>query len=197
MSVALLIGVTILAACQPGSSLPPDTPWVLNADESGMTYVTIKNGSVGEINTFRTISGSVSPDGNAEFIIDLKSVDTNNEIRDGRMQTVLFDTPRYPTAKVTTKIDMAPYTELAIGDSRTELIDLTLALHGLNWEQGFYVQTTRLGENKVVVTNKAPLLLDATDFGFSDGLDKLQSLAGLTSISPVVPVTVSLVFERK
>jgi len=53
-----------------------------------------------------------------------------------------------------------------------------------------------LGANKVRVDNKAPLLIDAEDFGFESGLAKLQELAGLESITPVVSATVALTFER-
>jgi hypothetical protein len=58
------------------------------------------------------------------------------------------------------------------------------------------VQVTRLGANKARLDNKAPLLLDAEDFGYGAGLAKLQELAGLDSISPVVSITMSLTFER-
>lgn len=46
------------------------------------------------------------------------------------------------------------------------------------------------------VDNKAPLLIDAEEFGFEAGLAKLQELAGLESITPVVSATVALTFER-
>jgi len=73
---------------------------------------------------------------------------------------------------------------------------MTLDLHGISDAREFYVLVTRLGANKVRVDNKAPLILDAEDFGFEAGLAKLQELAGLNSISPVVSATVSLTFER-
>ena len=80
--------------------------------------------------------------------------------------------------------------------SYTELLGMTLELSGVTWEHEFYVLVTRLGIDKVMVNNKAPLILDSTDFGYTDGLAKLQGLAGLNDITPIVPVTVSLVFER-
>jgi len=46
------------------------------------------------------------------------------------------------------------------------------------------------------VANKGVIVIDAEDFGFEAGLAKLQELAKLDSISPVVSVTVSLTFER-
>lgn len=196
LRATLIAGALALSACQFEASPSPDAMWTLNNDASGMTYVTIKNSDLAEINTFRSLRGSVTPEGQAEFIIDLNSIDTNNETRDGRMKSILLKTGDHPDAKLTANIDMTPYQTLDVGESYTELLDMSLELSGVTWEQEFYVLVTRLGPNKVVVTNKAPLVLDASDFGFTEGLATLQGLAGLDSITPVVPVTVSLVFER-
>jgi len=195
----VLFGISwiILAGCNsPHSSETHNSDWTLLADESGMTYITIKNGDIGEINTFRTIDGKVSADGEATFTIALDSVDSAVESRDERMRNILFETADFPMATATSQIDMATLNSLGIGESETVLLDLSINLHNYIYEDAFYVLVTRLGENKVVVANKAPLILDATDFGFGPGLKDLQSLAGLDSISPVVPVTVSLVFTR-
>jgi len=73
---------------------------------------------------------------------------------------------------------------------------MTLDLHGVSEQFDFYVLVTRLGANKVRVDNKAPLLIDAEDYGFGAGLAKMQKLAGLESITPIVSATVALTFER-
>ena len=189
-----IIGASLFAACSPPAAT--DAQWSLMPDQSGMTYVTVKNNLLGEINTFRNISGNVNANGDAIINIDLKSVDTNNEIRDGRMKEFLFKTEVHPAAKITTKIDLQSYAPLPIGQSRTELLALSIDLHGVVLDYDAYVLVTRLGENKVNVATKAPLLLEASDFNLEEGLAKLQTLAGLDSITPVVPVTVSFVFER-
>jgi len=192
--LALILG---LASCsQPSAEAERSGPWLLSADESGMTYVTIKNGNLGEINTFGEMSGQVTQDGKASFSIALRSAETNNEIREERMQAHLFDTEKFPSVDVTTQIDLAAFDGLETGASKTVLLDLTVSMQGVEEYMEFYVLVTRLGPNKVVVNNKAPLILDVTDFGFADGLEKLRELAGLNAITPVVPVTVSLVFER-
>lgn len=192
----LCLFFSVLTACAPQMEAENSGNWSLVPDESGMTYVTIKNGNLGEINTFREISGSVSEAGKAEFIINLESVDTNNEIRDPRLKEFLFETVKYPTAKITANLDMTQFDDLPIGGTKTVLLDMTLNLHGVSENLDFYVLVTRLGANKVKVDNKAPLLLDAEDFGFGEGLAKLQELAGLDSISPVASATIALTFER-
>ena len=172
-------------------------PWTLDAENSGLTYLTVKNGSIAEINTFRSVDGQVSEDGQAEFTVVLDSVDTNNEVRDPRMRQYLFETDKHPYAKVTAQLDMAKFQDLETGFRHTELLDMKVDLHGVSDTRPFYVMVTRLGANKVLVENKAPLILDASDFGFARGLETLRELAGLETITPVVPITFSLVFERK
>ncbi|MBO6764411.1 MAG: hypothetical protein JJ918_05650 [Maricaulis sp.] len=56
---------------------------------------------------------------------------------------------------------------------------------------------TDLNGERVLVETTQPVLLHVDDFGLTDGLATLQDLAGLPSITPVVPVTASLVFERE
>ena len=190
------LSFALLAACGPKTTPEKTGPWSLLPTQSGISYVTIKNGSLGEVNTFRQISGSVSEGGQAEFTVYLDSVDTNNEIRDPRMREILFQTETYPTAKVSANLDMAQFDNIPIGGTETVLLDMTLDLHGISEQFDFYVLVTRLGANKVRVDNKAPLLIDAEDFGFEAGLAKLQELAGLESITPMVSATVALTFER-
>ena len=141
-------------------------------------------------------SGKVTESGKAEFIVYLDSVDTDNDIRDPRMRKILFDTETYPTARASADLNMAQFDELAIGQTKTVLLDLTLELHGIAEQFDFNALVTRVGPNKVRVVNKAPLLIDAEDFGFEAGLAKLQQLAKLESITPVVSATVALTFER-
>lgn len=185
-----------LAACG-AKSVPEKTgPWSLVPKQSNISYVTIKNGSLGETNTFSMLSGEVSEGGNAEFVVYLDSVDTSNEIRDPRMREFLFKTDQFPTAKASANLNMSQISNLAISQTKSLPVELTVDLHGITEVFDIEMNVTRVGVNKVRVDNKMPLLIDAEDFGFEAGLAKLQSLAGLESISPAVSVTVALMFER-
>ena len=149
--------VAALVACSAQTeAVNESAPWVLDPAESGMTYITIKNGELGEINTFREFNGQVDTDGSAVFTIALDSVDTANEIRDPRMREHVFKTTEFPTATARTQVDLAQFQELPVGESETVLLDVTLGIAGYETQRDFYVQVTRLGVNKVVVTNKAP-----------------------------------------
>jgi len=193
------LGLLLLTACSgapEGEVENTANAWTLNPLSSGITYVTIKNNDVGEVNRFNEISGSVSTSGKAEFSIALDSVDTNNDIRDPRMREFLFQTGKFPTAKASAKLDMTQFESLSIGRSKNVNLEMTFDLHGITDTRDVALQVTRLGANRVRIDSHSPVLIDAADFGFEAGLAKLQELAGLDSITPVVSVDVSLTFER-
>jgi len=190
------LSLVAIVACAPAGEAERTGDWALSPLESDISYVTIKNGNIGEVNTFRDISGTVTSGGKAEFTIALDSVDTNNETRDPRMKEFMFQTDQYPEAKVTADLNLTQFQSLAIGNSKSVSMPMTMDLHGIIEEREFDVFVTRLGANKVHVANKGVIVIDAEDFGFEAGLAKLQELAKLDSISPVVSVTVSLTFER-
>jgi len=171
-------------------------PWTLNRDDSGMTFITTKNSAVSEIGTFTALDGKVTKDGAAKFTIVVDSINTNNEIRDPRMRQYLFKTDQNPYISVSANLDLAAYADMTIGERRTTLLAYDLDMNGMSNAKESYVMVTRLGPNRVLVENKAPVIIDATDFGLDTGVEKLRGLANLESITPVVPVTFSLVFER-
>lgn len=171
-------------------------PWKLSRDESGLSFITIKKTSVAEIGTFTAFDGKVIEDGLAEFMIVLDSVNTNNETRDTRMRQFLFETDKHPYITVKAALDLDGYGDMEVGERRTKLLSYDVGIRSISETMEFYVVVTRLGANKVLVENKAPVIVDATDFGLETGVEKLRELAGLDSITLVVPVTFSLVFER-
>ena len=124
-----------LAACAPKGEAERSGNWTLNPLQSSISYVTIKSGPLGEINTFNEISGGVSTGGKAEFVIALDSVHTNSETRDPRMKEHVFETAKYPEAKVTANLNMTQFEVLAIGNSKTVSLDMKLDMHGLSMNE--------------------------------------------------------------
>lgn len=170
--------------------------WTLLNDESSLHYVSIKSTNIAEMNRFKTLAGSVSEQGAVELKIDLSSVDTGVDIRDERMQTMLFDVAQFAQATVTGKVDLERVTKLEVGETYTDSITLNLALHGLSKEVSSQVQVTRLADDKVLITTLEPVVLNAADYKLAKGLEALRVIAQLPAISPVVPVTYSLVFQQ-
>jgi len=194
-----IIAATLFAvsACSPPAPAPlTEGSWTLDQASSNLSFVSVKAGDIGEAHGFGGLSGTVAPDGAAILTIDLASVDTGIDIRDERMREFLFETTTYPRATVTAAIDPASFATLGVGESRATTISATLDLHGAKGEIDADVTVLRAGPDTVVVSSNRPIIVDAGAAGLADGLAKLQELAGLASISAVVPVTFSLTYRR-
>ena len=185
-----------LAACSAQDAPPLDGDWTVQAGESRLSFVTVKNGSVAEAHGFTGLSGSVSGDGEAELTIDLATVATNVDIRDERMRDLLFETGVYPAARVTAQLDPTGFSALGVGESTTLDLVATLDLHGMQEPLGAELVVTRTAEDKVLVQSARPIIVEAGSFGLAEGVEQLRSVAGLESITGAVPVTLSVTFTR-
>ena len=186
--------LAIVASLLP--ALPAWAQWELDSTKSAVNFVSIKNGAVAEVHSFRDMVGYVSNDGTVQLNIALGSVDTLIEIRDQRMREMLFETVTFPSAKVEAAVDPKIITELSRGGTLTTDLKLKLSLHGV--EKSFLVPVVLIGETqeRIQVFTTRPLILNAADFGLEAGIAALQKVAGLDAISTAVPVTVHLVFTR-
>ena len=196
---ATIICGLVVTGCSPVPAEAPsvtENSWTLDGNASQLSYVTIKAGDIAETNSFEGLAGSVSQDGAAQIEVDLASVSTGVDIRDERMRDILFVVADHPTATVTASIDPASLETLATGQSLATTLDATLSLKGIEAPFQADVTVTRVSDNTVLAVSDAPVLLDAGRLELSDGLAELQELAGLPSITPVVPVTFSLTFKR-
>ncbi|MCV6586539.1 MAG: YceI family protein [Marinibacterium sp.] len=184
---ALVIAVT---AALPGLA----GAWTLEPDTSTVGFGAIKNDYVGEAFTFTSVSGAVDDAGVASIDIDLASVSTAIDIRDERMVAHVFTD--VAKAGLTADIDMAALEALAPGESA--IIETEAVLSLLGSETPFDVQmfVMRLGEDRVLASTNAPVYLSTEDLGVDGGVDKLQELAGLDSITRVTPLTARLIFSR-
>lgn len=191
--------ICALAACSPAAEDP--TPltgnWTLDSKASRLDYVTIKQGTIVEANSFERLSGSVSADGAAEIVIELASVSTGIDIRDERMREVLFNVSANPSAAVKAQLDPAEFAAgLSLGESMRVNVEAQLLLAGTRQPIDLELQVTRIAQDRVQVASAKPVVVSAASFELTPGLDRLRELAGLESITPAVPVTFSVVFER-
>ncbi len=188
--------LSVAACSQPAPSPLVEGMWTVDGGTSSLSFVTVKNGDVGEAHGFGKLGGSVEPDGTATLTIDLASVDTGVEIRDQRMRDVLFETGTYPEATVTTQLDPESFAKLGIGESVTQKLSGKLDLHGLTSDVEAEVEVLRAGPDRVEVSTLRPIILDAGSLGLGDGVEKLRDLAGLPAISSAVPVSFSITYKR-
>ena len=167
----------------------------LDAERSTINYLSIKKGTVAEVGRFDAFSASLSDGGELKLEIDLSSVNSNIAQRDQRMRDFLFEVARFPTATVKAQLAMAPLLKLGVGEESTLDVNGRLSLHGNSHPVTASIRVQRLADGSLRASTVSPIILNTDDFALQDGLEKLRSLASLSSIDSVVPVFFSLVFK--
>ncbi len=188
--IRLMVGLGLFAiACTASAQ------WDLDSASSSLNFISTKNSDVAEVHRFESLIGFVGDDGRVEIGIDLNSVSTGIEVRDGRMRELLFQTDSFPSANVTAEIDSALVAVLQPGTVITTSVELCVALHG---QKAAFTAPVIVGvedSGKLRVVSMQPVVVNAALFGLVDGINRLREIAGLKSISSAVPVTFSLVFN--
>lgn len=168
--------------------------WELDGERSRLSFISVKNASVGESHTFASLEGVVGKDGSARIDIDLDSVDTAIPIRDKRMREMLFETGSFPSANITGTVE--PDVIAQAGKSPTVVtVPLTVELHGSSARYDAAMLVSVAEDGSLHVTTREPIVVDAGDFDLGDGVTALREVAGLASISTSVPVSAYLVFD--
>ena len=186
--VAFLTSMALLA----GSA---QAQWSLDNSASTLSFVTVKADHVGEVHTFDQLSGSIDDRGNVEIMVELASVNTLIDIRNERMQSMLFETNLFPRAMITGDVDLASFVEMSPGASITAQVEFELDIHGVSNSYNTELIVTRL-VNGVVASTSKPIIVTAASHGLVDGVEALREIAGLPSISRSVPVTFNVVFDE-
>lgn len=171
--------------------------WQLNNAESQLSFISIKKGNVAEVHHFDRLTGSLSENGLFTVDIDLESVNTNIDIRDQRMREFLFNVVDFPAATLSAQVEPAMVAELGVGASRTATVEASLNLHGQTQTVAADVVVTKLNDNTLMLVSAKPLILNVADFALVQGVEKLQELAGLPSISHAVPISFYLTLNAK
>ncbi len=192
----LLLALTLWA---PGSARADDNPfaggWVLKADGSSLGFQSVKNDTKVELNKFATMTGTISPSGDAEVHVALDSIDTKIDLRNVRMRFLFFETFKFPEAIVTAHIDPAMIADLPAKRRITLTMPYTLDLHGVKLPLSADVTVTLITDTLVDVASVGVIPIAAKDFGLSDGVTKLQEAANV-KIVPTGSVTFDWLFER-
>lgn len=187
-----LISIVFLTAF----SMPGWAQWQLNNDESSLYYVTNKAAAIAEVNTFSRLSGEISTGGTATLTIDLSSVSTAIEIRDQRMQEILFEVGQYPSATVSIDTSMTNFASLETGEAARVNVNYTLSLHGMSNSLSTPLKIVKLADDKLEISSVQPIIINAGQFGLAQGVEALREVAGLPSINPNVVVSFSLVYDH-
>ena len=169
--------------------------WELDNNSSTLSFVTVKADHVGEVHTFDQLSGDINDDGSVQITIELASVNTLIDIRNERMQNMLFETNLFPQATITGEIDLDAVAEMDAGVSQAISVDFDLAIHGESSSYTADVLVTRT-ESGVLASTVKPIIVMADTHGLVSGVEALREVAGLPSISRAVPVSFNVVFEQ-
>ncbi|SET23432.1 YceI family protein [Thalassotalea agarivorans] len=169
--------------------------WQLDSDKSTLNFVSVKKETIAETHTFEALQGTIDAQGKAKLVVQLTSVNTLIPIRNERMQTMLFETNQYTTAGFKTTIDPTLISGLAVGEQKRVTLSGELSLHGKVNTISADVVVTKLKDKTITVNTAAPIVLNAADYDLTAGVAALQAIAGLPSISLMVPVTFHLTFN--
>lgn len=180
-----------------GFAASAQAAWYLDYESSRLTFVTSKNTDVAEVSRFLVMHGKVDEQGQAELRIEMDSVSTGIPLRDERVRETLFDTEKYPDARITARLDLRPITDLASGVQMEMRLPLRLELRGQSKDYRTDVLITRLDEHRFQVVTLSPVVVNAADFGLAPGVAQLRKLAGLNSIGLSVPVGAVLIFASR
>ena len=170
--------------------------WILDSENSHLSFVSIKNGLVAEVHGFDALSGSVNDDGSAAVRIGLASVETNIPIRNDRLKRMLFDVANFSLATVSTQLKIDEFVDLPQGTSLLRTIPIDINLHGIDGKMPVSVKVTRTTGNLWHVVSVQPLILNAGNYGLLEGIESLRAIAGLNEITSVIPIIFSLEFSR-
>jgi hypothetical protein len=170
--------------------------WTVDTANSTFGFASIKNGDLAEVHEFGALDGEVSERGAAEIRVQLASVDTRIDIRNERMRDLLFNVAQFPLATIKAQVEIAGYEDLEIGARTGAEIEIDVEANGESATYYAIVNVTRIDEGAVSVSAAEPIMVDATEFGYGAGIEALRNVAGLDSISVIVPVTFDIVLER-
>lgn len=169
--------------------------WKLDNDQSSLSFVSIKNGTVFETHSFTSLSGKVDSAGLATLNVTMNSVETMIPIRNERMQKMLFETGKHPVATASIQLDPSIVSDLARSRG-SQLIEIAgdLNIKGVSQRISAKLLVNTTADGGVLLTTTKPILIAASDYELASGVEALREIAGLSSITPVVPVTLSLKF---
>ena len=184
----------ILILCLSFLSASALADWQLLTERSQVHFISTKNNHISEVNRFAHVEGALTTDGQLSVVIKLASVETNIDIRNGRMRDMLFNVMTFKDAILTAQLS-SDVMAMETGTSEQFSVNGKLSLMGEEKDVTFSVQVTKLADNHILATSVHPVLVDAREYNLEAGVDALKQVAGLDVISYSVPVTFNIMFK--
>jgi polyisoprenoid-binding protein YceI len=181
----LVVAMVILMAAGAANAVD----WRVDNETFKFSFVSIKKQHTVEVHHFKQVSGTLSDSGDFVLNIDLSSVETGIEVRNERMQTMLFNVAQFPTATLTAGIDAAQLAALAVAESQKMTVEASLNISSMSQLLSLDVLVIKLAANKILVVSAHPVIIKADEFALAKGVEALREVAGLPVISQAVPVS--------
>ena len=106
----------------------------------------------------------------------------------------LFKTAQFPAANISANVSPEVLAIVTDGGVVSTDIEVMLTLHDKEASLSVPVLVTGTEGGLLRVISARPVVINAETFGLAEGVQALQSVAGLNAISTAVPVTFNLVF---
>jgi hypothetical protein len=112
------------------------------------------------------------------------------------MGTLLFNIDQFPSLDISSKLDVKSLANMEEGASTHLEVPAKINLHGTEANIMLPLVVIRLSSKRFQVVTTKPVIAYASQFGLTKGVEALRLIAQLTTITPAVPVTFSLIFEQ-
>lgn len=169
--------------------------WQLDNADSQLNFLSTKKAQITETHSFKQLSGTITDLGKVSVEIDLTSVDTLIPIRNERMQEFLFEVNQFAKATISAQLEPSFLKTLESGTVTNLDLNAELSLHGETKPLALSIVVFKDKAGNITAVSRKPVIINSADFKLVDGVNKLQELAGLPSITYAVPVTFSLSFK--
>lgn len=180
------------------SSSAPSTAarWLLDTTKSTFHFVTVKNIDNAETHTFTQMRGTVAPSGSATLTIPLATVSTGFDIRNTRMQNLLFESGYLPDMHFTTQLNLSTLESMAVGDIAVQALTGNLILHAVSKSITFDATIVKHSNTSISVSPRRPIVVNSVDFEMNAGVEALRVIASLSSIGEKTPVYFKMFLTR-
>jgi hypothetical protein len=168
-----------------------DSAYRLNLETAVVGVTSTKNDRISERHQIKFKTGTVSSMGQVDLVLDLRTTETNIPIRNERMQQHLF--AQFPLATVFAQLPPDVFAKARAGKAISEPVVVTLVANGVAQTYSMQMVLEQDVMGGLIVSGKTEI--DVSLFGYGAGIEMLRNLAGLLSISTLVPVDFLLAFD--
>ncbi|MDP5190170.1 YceI family protein [Rheinheimera baltica] len=170
--------------------------WQLDSSQSSLHFISVKNELVAESHQFSQLSGKWDGE-NASVSIPISSMQTNIPIRNERIWQYVLQAEKYNSIDVKAPLKSDSIAMLTVNNTLLVDLPLTVTIAGESATLSAKLRITKLSDSVLQASTETPLMVNINSFKLGAGVAKLQELAGLKRIEPLVPVSFNVRFAQQ